>query len=46
MILCHRVLKDGRMFSTLIGSSGCEYRRQKLLQRHPTKPELDIHLAL
>ncbi|TVY13993.1 hypothetical protein LARI1_G008814 [Lachnellula arida] len=47
MILCRaRVFEAARMFSTLVGRSGREFMRQKLLQRHPTKPELDIHLAL
>ncbi|PSS13290.1 hypothetical protein M430DRAFT_105695 [Amorphotheca resinae ATCC 22711] len=47
MILCRaRVFKAARMFSTLVGHSGREYVRQKVLQRHPTKPALDIHLAL
>ncbi|KIM99317.1 hypothetical protein OIDMADRAFT_181652 [Oidiodendron maius Zn] len=46
MILCRRVFKDARLFSTIVGNSGREYTRQKLLQRHPTKPALDIHLAL
>jgi hypothetical protein len=38
--------KATRMFSTLIGRSGREYVRQKLLQRHPTKSGRDIYFAL
>ena len=41
-----RAFKDAKMFSVLVGNSGREYTHQKLLQRHPAKPALDIHLSL
>lgn len=41
-----RVLKAARMLSTYVGQSGREYKLQKVLQRHPNKPELSVCLAL
>ncbi|KAI4636730.1 hypothetical protein J4E93_011000 [Alternaria ventricosa] len=41
-----RVLQATRMISTLVGQSGREYNLQKVLQRHPKKPELSVCLAL
>jgi hypothetical protein len=41
-----RVLQAARMISRLVGQSGREYNLQKLLQRHPKKPELSVCLAL
>ncbi|KAF1352906.1 calcium/calmodulin dependent protein kinase-like protein [Lizonia empirigonia] len=40
-----RVLQAARMISTLVGQSGREYNLQKVLQRHPKKPELSVCLA-
>ncbi|KAF5849693.1 hypothetical protein GGP41_005120 [Bipolaris sorokiniana] len=41
-----RILQAARMVSTLVGQSGREYSLQKVLQRHPKKPELSVCLAL
>ncbi|KAH7317735.1 putative serine/threonine protein kinase [Rhexocercosporidium sp. MPI-PUGE-AT-0058] len=41
-----RVFKPAMMFSTLVGHSGREYVCQWVLQRHPSKPAMDIQLAL
>ncbi|KAF1920696.1 calcium/calmodulin dependent protein kinase-like protein [Ampelomyces quisqualis] len=41
-----RVHQAARMISTLVGQSGRKYNLQKVLQRHPKKPELSVCLAL
>jgi hypothetical protein len=35
----------GRMSSTLVGTSGRVYVRDRLLKAHPSKPELNIYVA-
>ncbi|KAF2790762.1 calcium/calmodulin dependent protein kinase-like protein [Melanomma pulvis-pyrius CBS 109.77] len=41
-----RASRAARMLSTLVGQNGREYKLQKVLQRHPKKPELSVCLAL
>ena len=40
-----RGFKLGKMFSTVVGSSGREYTHLKVLQHHPTNPFLNLSLA-
>lgn len=42
----HRLRVTGlRMSSTLVGSSGRVYVRDRVLKAHPRRPELNIYLA-